>query len=120
MTAANVAEGLAAARAEVERVCGLLVSASPEFLDGCPGLLQRACSVIGEFRPWMSEARGDGAAFEEAHRLQSAVRQAARLLESALDYHARWNRILGAMTGGYTERGDPAPVIRQGRVYLTG
>jgi hypothetical protein len=120
MTAANVVEGLAAARSQVERVCGLLVSASPEFLDGCPGLLERACSVIAEFKPWLSDVRGDPEALAEAYRLQFAVRHAARLLESAWQYHAKWNRILGAMTGGYTPQGDPTPVIRLGRVCLTG
>jgi len=118
--AANVVEGLAAARFQVERVCGLLVAASPEFLDGCPGPLERACSVIAEFRPWLSEVQGDPDALAEAYRLQFAVRHAARLLESAWQYHAKWNRILGAMTGGYTRRGDPAPVIRPARVCLTG
>ena len=120
MTAANVVEGLSAARSQVERACGLLVSSSPEFLDGCPGLLERACSVMAESRPWLSGARGDPDALEEARRLQIAVRHAARLLENAGEYHAKWNRILGAMTGGYTTRGDPAPVIRPGRVCLTG
>jgi len=120
MTPANVVEGLSAARFQVERVCGLLVASSPEYLDGCPGLLERACSVIAEFRPWLCGVRSDPEALAEAYRLQFAVRHAARLLESAREYHAKWNRILGAMTGGYTPRGDPAPVIRPGRVCLTG
>lgn len=120
MTPANVAEGLAAARSEVERVCGLLVNSSPEYLEGCPGLLQRACSVLAEFRPALSAAQGNRAVLEEARRLQFAVRHAARLLEGALHYHVQWNQILGAMTGGYTERGDPAPVLRSGRICLTG
>jgi hypothetical protein len=120
MTAANVVEGLSAARSQVERVCGLLVLASPEFLDGCPGLLERACSVIAEFRPWLGGVRGNQEVLAEAYRLQFAVRHAARLLESVQEYHARWNRILGAMTGGYTPSGDAAPFIRSGRVSVTG
>ena len=120
MAAANVVEGLSAARSQVERVCGLFVSSSPELLDGCPGLLERACSAIAELRPRLSELRGDPGALVEAYRLQFAVRHAARLLQNAGEYHAQWNRILGAMTGGYTPHGDPAPVVRPGRVCLTG
>ena len=120
MTAANVVEGLAAARSQVERASGLLVFASPEFLDGCPGLLERACSVIAEFRPWLAGVRGDPDVLAEANRLRFAVHHAARLLESAWEYHAKWNRILGAMTGGYTPRADAAPFVRPGRVCLTG
>lgn len=120
MTAANVAEGLAAARSEVERACRLMIFASPEFLDGCPGLLERACAVIAEFRPWLSGVRGDPGVLAEAYRLRFAVRHASRLLENAREYHAKWNRILGSMTGGYTSYGDPAPFLRPGRVCLTG
>ena len=87
VTPADIVEGLAVARSEVERVCGLLVTSSPEYLEGCPGLLQRACSVIADFRPALSEVRGNRAVLDEAQRLQIAVRQAARLLEGALSYH---------------------------------
>jgi hypothetical protein len=120
MTEANVVEGLSSARFQVERVCRLLVSASPEFLEGCPGLLEKACCVIAEFRPWLNAARGSLDVRLEAYRLQFAVRHAARLLANAWEYHAQWNRLLGSMTSGYTPGGDPAPVIRRGRVYLTG
>jgi hypothetical protein len=120
MTGAYTVEGLSAARTEVERVCGLLVSPSTDFLDACPGLLERACSVVAEFRLSMHKARGNPEALAEAYRLQTAVGKAASLLESALDYQTQWNRILGAMTGGYTPAGDAAPVIRRGRVWLTG
>jgi len=120
MTTADLVEGLAAARSRVERVCGLLVLASPEFLDGCPGLLESACSVIAKFRPYLGGARGHPEVLAEAYRLQFAVHHAARLLESAREYHAKWNRILGAMTGGYTPQGHAAPFLRPGRVCLTG
>ena len=120
MTAANVVEGLSVARSQVERACRLLVLASPEFLDGCPGPLEKACSVIAEFRPWLSGFRGNPEVLAEAHRLQFAVHHATGLLESAREYHARWNRILGTMTGGYTPQGRPAPFIHPGRVSLTG
>lgn len=120
MPAANVAEGLAAARSQVERVCVLLVESSPELLDGCPGLLERACTVVAEFRPWLDKVRGAPEALAEAYRLQSAVRHAARLLEGARLYHARWDRIAAAMTGGYTRGGAPAPFHRPGRMCLTG
>lgn len=120
MTAESVVEGLSVARFEVERACALLVSAAPELLEGCPGLLERACTVMEEFRPWLKAGRGDPAALAEARQLRLAVRRAAGLLESASDYYTRWNRILGAMTGGYTPHGHAAPVIRPGRISLAG
>jgi len=120
MTRAHIVEGLSAARSQVEQVCGILVSPTPELLDACPGLLERACSVAAGLRPGMEEARGNPEAVAEARRLEAAVRRAGSLLASALDYQTQWNRILGAMTGGYTPAGDAAPVIHTGRVCLTG
>jgi hypothetical protein len=120
MTHANIAEGLAAARSEVDRVCELLVYSSPELLEGCAGPLHRACAVIAEFRPWLGGARGDIGVMEEGRKLRFAVRQAAGLLERAREYHTRWNELLGTMTGGYTGQGQPAPVMRTARVSLKG
>jgi hypothetical protein len=48
------------------------------------------------------------------------VRRAASLLESANEFHLNWNRLRDAMTGGYTGRGDPAPVPRGSRISIRG
>jgi hypothetical protein len=43
---------------------------------------------------------------------------AGKLLENAAQFHQSWIGIRGAMTGGYTSRGEPAPVRHCGRVFL--
>jgi hypothetical protein len=53
-------------------------------------------------------------------QLRSDLRHAGRLLESAAGFYRGWERILGAMSGGYTADGEPAPVARTGRLYCQG
>jgi hypothetical protein len=120
MPGTDLVEKLRAARAEVEQACTLLLSPSPDTLGRCMGVFERACHAIGESRRELPGMRGDPVALAEAHRLRFAVRHAGKLLETAQEFHTRWNHILGAMTGGYTQSGDPAPVIRRGQVCLTG
>jgi hypothetical protein len=120
MPAADVVEQLLAARSEVDRACALLVSPSPEALDRCSRVLETAGSRLEEWRPRLREGIGNPAALEQARRLQAAVRRAGRLLEGASSFHLNWSRWLGAVSAGYTERGDPAPVPRGNRILVRG
>jgi len=118
-------ERLQAARREVDRACELLVSASPESLDRCTQILETAGLQLAQLKPQPSErtARGgieDSESLLEAHRLGASVLRAARLLEGAYTFHFTWNRLRGAMTFGYTERGDPAPVPGVSRISTQG
>jgi hypothetical protein len=70
---------------------------------------------LAELQPRLRQAAGHPAAKVEARRVRAAVVCAQRLLENASSFHVNWGRLLGALSAGYTERGDPAPAPRQGR-----
>lgn len=116
----DAAEGLAAVRAEVEGACQSLVLASPEAVRDCEGALSRAAEILRHGRAaWDWRLAGDAARTESA-RLQTALRRTGRLLSTASHYHAGWLRILSAMTGGYSPRGEAAPMPGIGRLSLEG
>jgi hypothetical protein len=116
----DAANGLAAARVEVERACRSLVLASPQALTASEGALGRAAEALrqghatGDWKP-----AGEGARIELS-RLQAAIRRAGRLLASASQYHAGWLRTLSAMTGGYSPRGEAAPMQDMRRMSVEG
>jgi hypothetical protein len=97
----------------VEGVCALLTSPSPEILEGCERILENACSSFGALSP-------DRADLPAIQRLQTAIRQAGHLLDSAFQYHDRWKRRLNASLAGYRPGGLPAPVSHQSRVSWEG
>jgi hypothetical protein len=119
MPAAPSAERLVAARSEVKRACGFLVDASPEALERCQGALERAVSELAGFRSTCA-AVSNGGARSTADGLRAEVLRAAALLQSLADFYHGWERILGAMSAGYTATGDPAAVARRGRLYCRG
>jgi hypothetical protein len=120
MPAAEVVERLKTVRSEVDQVCNLLISPSPTALDSCSHLLETAGSRLALLQPQLRPGAGNPTAQEEARRLRAAVMCAQRLLENAFSFHVNWGRLLGALTAGYTERGDPAPAPRQGRICVQG
>jgi len=102
----------------LEEVCATLLRPSPAALDECAERCQRAAAELAACLPRIQSARGRPEAVAAAQRLAAAVRSARRLLESAASYHRRWQAMLGAMSGGYTSDGDPAPLIRTERLIL--
>ena len=120
MTAASVLEELRAARAGMDRACGLLVAASPEGLAGCSGVLESAHSALAHGRAEWDQLRGDQEALAEAQSLRAAVDRARRLLETAQEYHTRWNQLLGSKMAGYQAGGQAATLIRPSRVFVRG
>jgi hypothetical protein len=116
----DAANGLAAVRVEVEDACGLLVLASPEALAGCERALARAAQALRQGNAaWDWKSAGE-AARREASGLQAAIRRARRLLTSASDYHAGWLRLLSSLTGGYSPRGEAAPMLGMRRLLIEG
>lgn len=116
--AAEVIEQLAATRAQLESACELLLSPSAEAVDRCSVVLESAGRRMAEFRSDLSSAQGDPGAIEEAWKVRRTFLRAGKLLENAARFHQNWVAIRGAMTGGYTNRGEPAPVLHPGRVFL--
>ena len=119
MASAHAAERLVAARSEVKRACDLLIAPSPTALEGCQNALQRAVSELTEYRkhrevPEVPTVR------HLAYGLRSEVLRASHLLKSLAQFYSGWERILGAMTAGYTASGDPGTVTRVGRLNCQG
>lgn len=120
MPAAYTAERLIATRSEVSRACDLLIASSPETLDACQNALQSAVTELIEFKAQVKTGPDDAGVRAIAQGVRAEVLRAARLLESLAAFYHGWERILGALTAGYTASGNPAPITRQGRLCFRG
>ena len=118
MAATDITARLERARGHLERIFQILIAPSARALDESQLLLAAAVEELESSRPFWHQAQGDTAARKEALRVRAALGQAQRLLETAADFHRRWRRFLGARTGGYTCRGDPAQLPAQCRISL--
>jgi hypothetical protein len=117
-SAAAVMERLAATRAQLDAASEQLLSPTADAVDRCSALLESACSRLTDCRAEVAAAQGDAGALEEAWKLRRSFQRASKLLESAARFHDNWVAIRGTMTGGYTNRGEPAPLRHPGRVCL--
>src|SRR5579863_1002263 len=120
MTAARGAERLATARTEVTRACDLLIAPTPQALRSCQDALQRAVEAMTELPSPPEEFRADPAVEPQARALRTEILRADKLLQNLARFYRGWERILGAMSAGYTANGDPAPVSRMGRLCCRG
>ena len=120
MPSAPGAERLIVARSEVNRACDLLIAPTPEALNSCQDALARAVSELTKFRSSCQEGSAGSNAKPLARELRAEILRAGRLLQSLAGFYRGWERILGAMSGGYTADGDPAPVARIGRLCCRG
>jgi uncharacterized alpha-E superfamily protein len=120
MALALGAERLAVARTEVRRACDLLIASTPESLNSCPEALERALAALREFSTQGRQMPPEAGAQSLARALQNDVRRAGRLLENLAAFSGGWERILGAMSGGYTASGTPAAVSRRSRLCCRG
>ena len=118
MTGAAVFEQFADTRAQLDSVCDLLISPAPEVLDRCSALLESAGRQMADCQPQIAGLRGDPAAIEAAWLLRRSFVKADKLLQNAARFHGKWISIRGAMTGGYTDRGEAAPVRHAGRIWI--
>jgi|SRR5258708_2081479 hypothetical protein len=116
----NVVEQLIATRLQLDRACGLLSTPLPASMDACTSVLQAAAAQLSECQPAWAVQAGNAAALEEAWRLRRSFTRAQRLLQHAAEFHTNWGRIRGAMAGGYTAQGEPAPVEHGSRICLRG
>jgi len=116
----SVAERLEKAHSEIKRACDLLTAPTPEAMDRCQSALQSALFELVEFRSKIKEISGSESTRRLARGLRAEVLRAARLLQNLAGFYRGWERILGAMTAGYTASGEPAPVTRLGRLNCRG
>jgi hypothetical protein len=118
MIGAAVVEQFATTREQLDSACDLLISPTPEVLDRCSMLLESASRQMAECQPRIAELRGDAAAIEEAWRVRRSFVRVGKLMENAARFHGNWMSMRGTLTGGYTERGEAAPVRHAGRICV--
>jgi hypothetical protein len=114
----TIAEQFAAARAQLDAACSLLLAPTPAAVDQSAALLESAGRRLLDCRDGLSEQHGDAEVLVQAWSVRRSFQRAARLLENAARFHDNWIGVRGAMTGGYTSRGEPAPVRHPGRLCL--
>ena len=120
MRTAALVEQLMSARHQLDLASNLLAKPSPEALDTCSWVLEAAGRQLAEWQAAFSQQAGDAAALEEAWRLRRSLVRTSRLLQGVGDFHRNWLQLRGAITGGYTETGESAPVIHANRISLHG
>jgi hypothetical protein len=120
MGTAALVEQLMSARQQLDYASNLLAKPSPEALESCSSVLETAGRQLAEWQPTFSQRAGDAAALEEAWRLRRSFVRTARLLQGVGDFHRNWLQVRGAITGGYTETGESAPIMHSNRISLHG
>jgi len=118
MPSAAIAEQLQTTRSHLDRVCAMLTTPTPEALDQCSAMLEAAGRQLTDWQSRLRPSSGDAPALEEARRLRASLLRAGRLLEGASSFHNNWMRLRGAMSGGYTERGEPSLVNHGSRISV--
>lgn len=113
-------EQVVSARQQVDFAGSLLRKPSPEVLEHCSAILEEAGRQLAQWQPEFSLRKGDAAALAEAWHLKRSVQRTSRLLQGAADFHSNWLQARGAMTGGYTKTGEPAPLLHGRRICLEG
>ena len=113
-------EQLMSARQQLDFASNLLAKPSPEALDSCSAVLEAAGRQLAAWQPAFCQQAGDAAALEEAWRLRRSFVRTSRLLQGVDDFHRNWLQLRGAITGGYTETGESAPVMHANRISLHG
>ena len=119
MSSTDTVEQLTSLRVELDRATSLLVSPTHAALDEAAKLLEAATSQLHLVRQDLGSAV-EPAARDAARGLQSAVRRTGRVLNAAANFFENWTRSVGAITGGYLPGGEPAPVLRKGRLVVHG
>lgn len=97
-----------------------LIAASPQSLEGCAGLIERACRELTGISPRSDEIGSRSGTRAAALELRIQIRHTRRLLDQAWRFHERWGQMLGARTGGYLPGGQAAPMPNRGRLWLKG
>ncbi|MEO8371358.1 MAG: hypothetical protein ABI806_19385 [Candidatus Solibacter sp.] len=108
------------ARQQVDFASSLLLKPSPEALERCSTILEEAGRQLAEWQPELTLWKGDADTLAEAWHLRRSVQRTSRLLRGAAEFHSNWLQIRGAMTGGYTKTGEPAPLLHGHRICLEG
>lgn len=115
-----LSERLAAAGAEIDRACRLLLEPTLTRLDESGAILQAVVPEVTACRDESRDSYPNPAIRDQARRVAQSLRRARLLLESAARFHTEWIRCLGALSAGYTERGEPGAVARPTHLWAQG
>jgi hypothetical protein len=105
-------------RGKLELACERLTSPTPDALDACSADLAFAAGQLERWRPDLGAQAGNAAALEEAWRVRRSFLRAQKLMDNAAAFHGNWMRLRGAITGGYTQSGEPTPVVFTSRMCV--
>jgi hypothetical protein len=111
---------LLTARDAVDEAVHLMESPRPDVLERSAECLKRACEELRRAREGLGEFRGKEELAAVAGGIRGGVMEASRRLGFVHDYHARWNQVLGVLTGGYDPGGKAAAVVRPATVLARG
>lgn len=115
-------EHLKAAAAGIEQVKRLLSVPSPKNADESAEILRAVEVRLGCAAALLKQngARGDSDIRWAVEELQGEVAVLARFLSEADKLFSGWLRALQSKRGGYTQRGQAAPLILVGKVTVEG
>ena len=118
MEKSQAIERLAAARRHLSLTAAHLEAPSPQALEETASRLESVVRELASPAAWLAADARSPQALDSARLLRAELLRSRRLLEAAVAYFAHWTRRRGAITGGYTREGQPAPVHRPGRLSL--
>jgi hypothetical protein len=116
----DTAGDLGSARTQMETAWRLLILASPQDLEHCEAALAAAAKELSAARRLWGETAPCSADAAQVRKLRTQVLLVRRLIEKGQEYYGTWQRVLAAMTGGYSPDGSPAPLCQRGRISLAG
>ena len=118
MEPSAIVDRLAKVRRDLDRACERLTAPTAEAIEACSGELESAARQLIECQPDLGTQAGNPAALEEAWRVRRSFLRTRKLMQGAAMFHGNWIRLRGAMSGGYTQSGEPAPVLHGSRICL--
>ena len=110
------------ARRKLRHVTEMLLTPSPELLEGCGPALEEAAALLGSL---LEDRTGTvpgpvPAMHDELQGLRRDLTVMTALMEQAAGYYLGWAQMLGAAVGGYTSQGNVPPLAVDSRVSVEG
>ncbi|HUS07238.1 MAG TPA: hypothetical protein VMZ52_13110 [Bryobacteraceae bacterium] len=98
-----------------------LATPTPAVLDECAARLAEAIALL---RDTHAAAAQESAGLEQLARdlreVQIELDLVRKLMEQAASFHAGWAALLSMATGGYTARGEAAPLRAVAQLSVSG
>ena len=98
----------------------MLLRPTPAVMDACAARLAAAAAAMEAGRSQWPGLAGDRSAAAEARQVSRALANARRLLDSSAQFFSGWQRLRGALTGGYRADGSAAEMTAPRRIFVQG